>query len=196
MKMNLNNTNVRTVQSGQKLKFAVKTAATVFMLLLLALMNPLLGHAARQRYVLEFDDVHIQGYRGEPATIFLKKAFRQQYPSLELTDMGLRKIVLVAKSKKGHGEAQLRVGEYLSESSAVAGRPIDFRDRRKITFDRVRLINPSSSSYGPWQLQLQGNFIVRKVVVELDNYRWRQRYYGRKHNYNKHHFDKRYYSRW
>ncbi|MFW2366085.1 MAG: hypothetical protein ACN4GW_06690 [Desulforhopalus sp.] len=159
-------------------------------------MYPLLGHAARERYVLEFDDVHIQGYRGEPAILFLKKAFRQQYPSVELTDTDLRKVVLVAKSKKGHGEVQLRVGQWITESSAVAGRPIDFRDRRKITFDRVRFHNPSSSSQGPWQLQLQGNFIVRKIVVDLDNHRWRRPYYGRKHHYNKHHFNKRYYSRW
>ena len=130
------------------------------------------------------------------AVSYLKKAFNQQYPWVELTDMDLRRVVLVAKSRKGIGGAQLRVGEWLTDSYAVAGRPIDFRDQRKITFDRVRFHNPSSSSGGPWQIDLQGNFIVRKVVLEMDNYHWRHRYYGRKHYYNKHRYNKRYYSRW
>lgn len=195
MKTNADNRTSGVQRQNKKTVFAT-LAVTAAVVVLVSLVSPLPAEAARERYIVEFDDVHIRGQRGETATIFLKKAFRQQYPWVELADMDLRKVVLVAKSRKGNGGAQLRVGEWLTDSYTVAGRPVDFRDRRKITFDRVRFNNPSSSSGGPWQIDLQGNFIVRKVVLEMDNYRWRHRYYGRKHHYNRHHFNKRYYSRW
>lgn len=195
MKTNGDNTS-KAVLPDNKMTVIAKLTVTSVLLIMVSLASPLTVKAARERYVIEFDDAHIRSQKGEPATIFLKKAFRQQYPWVELTDMDLRRVVLVAKSRKGNGGAQLRVGEWFTDSYAVAGRPIDFRDQRKITFDRVRFYNPSSSSRGPWQIDLQGNFIVRKVVLEMDNYRWRHRHYGRKHYHKKHHFDKRYYSRW
>ena len=171
-----------------------KMAVAFLMLALMAVINPFTVQAARERYVLDFNDVQIRGNGCEPATIFLRKAFREQYPWVELADMDLRKVVLVAKSKRGKGGAQLRVGEWLTENYTVAGRSVDFRDRRKITFDKVQFHNPSPGSHGAWQIDLRGNFIVRKVVLELENYRWRDRYYGRKHHYNTHRFDSRYYS--
>lgn len=185
---------VGLAQKQQNRGVPKKMAVAFLMLALMALGSPFTVQAARERYVLDFNDVQIRGNRGEPATIFLRKAFREQYPRVELADMDLRKVVLVAKSKRGKGGAQLRVGEWLTENYAVAGRSVDFRDRRKITFDKVQFHNPSVSSHGPWQIDLRGNFIVRKVVLELENYRWRDRYYGRKHHYNKHRFDSRYYS--
>lgn len=188
--------NGAAVLAGKQQKTGVpgKMAVAFLLLALMAFASPFTVQAARQRYVLDFYDVQISGNKGEPATIFLRKAFRDQYPWVELADMDLRKVVLVAKSKRGRGGAQLRVGEWLTENYAVAGRPVDFRDRRKITFDRVQFHNPSSSSHGAWQIDLRGNFIVRKVVLELENHRWRDRYYGRNHHYKKHRFDSRYYS--
>jgi len=198
MKTNRNNRNNGTagvVEKQQKKSYAVKMAVTFLMLGLMAIVSPFTANAARERYVLEFDDAHIRASQGAPATIFLKKAFREQYPWVELADMDLRKVVLVAKSKMGRGGAQLRVGEWFTDTYEVAGRPVDFRDRRKITFDEVHFYNPSGSSHGPWQIDLQGNFIVRKVVLELNNYRWKHHYYGRKPHHKKDGFDTRYYSR-
>lgn len=196
MKTNRERKVVSAVPKGMEKGVAVQLAVAVCMVLLMVIVWPFSAQAARERFVLDFDDAHIRGHQGEPVTIFLRKAFHEQYPRVELRDMDLQKVVLVAKSKRGKGRAHLRVGEWRTDSYAVAGRPVDFRDGRKITFDRVRFHNPSHGSYGPWQIDLQGNFIVRKVVLELDNYRYHHRYYGRKHHYNKHRFQKRYYSQW
>lgn len=159
---------------------AVKRTLTVWALFLIVLAIPLAAQAARERYVLEFDDAHIRGHRGEPATIFLKKAFHEQYPWVDVSDLDLHRVVLVAKSKNGWGVAQLRVGEWVTDSYEVGGRPVDFRDGRRITFDRIQFDNPSCRGRGPWQIDLQGNFIVRKVVLEVENHRWRRHHYSKR----------------
>jgi hypothetical protein len=130
--------------------------------------------AARERFVLDFDDSQIRGHRGEAATIFLKKSLKNQYPWLDLSDKDLHRVVLVAKSKRGRGGASLRVGDRMTGMSEVAGRPGTFKNYRRYTFDRVQLRNPSSDSRGPWQIDLKGNFIVRKVVLEMDDLSWRR----------------------
>ncbi len=44
----------------------------------------------------------------------------------------------------------------------------DFNDRSPRSFDRVDFFNDSRDSRGVWQMELQGQFQVRKVVLELD----------------------------
>lgn len=124
--------------------------------------------AARDRFVLDYHDSQVRSQRGEPATLFLKKALKEQYPWIEIDDIELRRVVLVAKSRHGRGEAQLRVGHRMTEMYRVEGGAGRFRDDRRFTFDRIHFSNPSHDSNGPWQIDLHGNFIVNKVVLEVD----------------------------
>ncbi len=139
---------------------------------LLIFFVPINVMAARERFVLDFDDSQIRGHRGEAATIFLKKSLKSQYPWLNLSDKDLHKVVLVAKSKRGQGGASLRVGDRVTGLYEVEGRPRTFRDYRRYTFDRVHFNNPSPDSRGPWQIDLKGNFIVRKVVLVMEDRSW------------------------
>jgi len=79
----------------------------------------------------------------------------------------------VAKSKQGRGGAGLRVGKRATDMQGVGGRPSSFHNNHRSSFDRVKFCNPSHGSRGPWQLGLRGNFIVRKVVLIVDNHRKR-----------------------
>ncbi len=146
----------------------VSFLAAVLMIFLI----PLDVMASRERFVLDFDDSQIRGHRGEAATIFLKRSLKNQYPWVDLSKVDLRKVVLVAKSKRGRGGASLRVGNNATELYEVAGAPREFSDDHRYTFDRVRFRNPSNDSRGPWQIDFRGNFIVRKVVLEVEDHSW------------------------
>ena len=130
--------------------------------------------AAKDRFVLEYNDSQIRSHRGEPASLFLKKALRDQYPWVDVEDLELRRVVLIAKSRQGRGEAQLRVGHRMTDMYQVDGGSGRFRDRRD-SFDRIHFSNPSYDSNGPWQIDMLGNFVVNKVVLEVDNRQHRQR---------------------
>lgn len=152
----------------------------MLIMLLLLLLSPLQasagkGRAERERFVLDFGDSH---FRGNP-TLFLKRELLNQYPRINIADYRLRRVVLVAKTKVGHGSAQLRVGPEVSPHYRVDGAPRDFHSYHPRSFDRVRIRNPFHDSWGPWQLFLKGNFKVRKIVLVVEK-RYRE-HYGRSH---------------
>ena len=55
-------------------KLAVLLVFTTLFLL------PMTALAELERYVLDFGDRHIGGRRGQPATLMLKRALKEQYP--------------------------------------------------------------------------------------------------------------------
>lgn len=173
-----------SVQVGHKQNNQKKIQSKWFAFLLLLVMTLLLfipgqSFASQERYVLDFNDTHIRHYRGESATLYLKKALTRQYPKVDVSDMRLKKVVLVAKSKHGRGDAQLRVGSFLSDYYSVDGHPSYFRDQRRHSFDRVRIHSPAvKNGRGPWQVNLWGNFVVRKVIVVVDNNNRQRRFRG------------------
>lgn len=147
----------------------------LFSLLMLSCL-PALAMAGQERFVLDFNDSHIRGHKGEGSTIFLKRSLKEQYPWVKVSDLELKKVVLVAKSKKGRGGAGLRVGKWATDMNEVGGNPRSFHKNGKNSFDRVKFWNPSNSSRGQWQLGLRGNVIVRKIVLVVDNHKRRDRY--------------------
>lgn len=147
----------------------------LFAILMLSCI-PAWAMAAQERFVLDFNDSHIRGHKGEGATIFLKRSLKEQYPYVQVSDLELKKVVLVAKSKKGRGGAELKVGKWVTNTYEVGGASGAFRGNGRNSFDRVTLWNPSRSGKGLWQLGLRGNFIVRKVVLVVDNHKRRNHY--------------------
>ena len=144
-------------------------------------LQPMGAYAARTKYVLDFRDSHIRAHRGEVTTLLLKKTLKAQYPWVELSNVDLRKVVLIAKSKKGRGSARLRIGQRWTPKYQVDGDPRSFRRYQRYTFDRIHFQLPSANDRGPWQIDLQGNFIVRKVVIVVEDH-W-QRYEKRRFYY-------------
>ena len=98
--------------------------------------------------------------------------------------MDLCKVVLIAKSKKGQGGAKLKVGDSTTSMHKVDGHPKSFENDRRASFDRVKFHNPSNNSRGPWQVDLKGNFIARKVVLEVEDHSGSRHHMGwRIHNW-------------
>ena len=164
----------------KKSEFSLPFLAAMLMIFLI----PLNAMASRERYVIDFDDSHIRGHKGQAATIFLKRSFKEQYPWVNLSNMNLRRVVLVAKSKRGGGGAQLRIGDRVTDMYGVAGSPQSFQNDRPYTFDRIGFRNPSYNSRGPWQINLKGNFIVRKVVLVVED-NSRRRHQSRRWGHHK-----------
>lgn len=115
---------------------------------------------ARERFVLELND---QEFRGNNV-LRLKELLRDQH-GLNVRQYSLAGVRLVAKTRHGQGTAALRVGNWVSQERQVYGHPSEFDRPGENTFDKVDFSNDSYDSEGPWQMQLQGNFKVRRVVV-------------------------------
>ena len=163
----------QTIAALGKVKQVWTLSAIV--LLTALFLGPIQAQAQMDRYVLDFDDQYIGNRKGKEATLLLKRTLKDQYPWVNTRNLTLRNVILVAKSKVGRGYAQLRVGKQQTDYVRVSGHPKRFkRDHRK-SFDRIRLYNPSYTSWGPWQIKLHGNFKVRKVILITEQ----SRRYGR-----------------
>jgi len=169
-------------EAGRPIKRTVKTGLLMAGLLMVFLA-PFNAVASSERYVLNFNDSQIRGHAGQPSTLLLKKSLKQQYPSANVSNMELRRVVLVAKSKMGRGGAQLRVANRATPTQKVDGHPRSFQKKQPRSFDRIGFRNPSNNSRGPWQVNLKGNLIVRKVVLEVQDHS-RPRYQKEHRHYN------------
>lgn len=128
----------------------------------------LVGQAALaqgQRFVLDMNDLRLQG----PGQIIrLKQEIMQRY-NVRLDDERLIGIRLVAKSEFGRGTARVLTQDGATTAVNISGRPQDFFNSAPYTFDRIdidtRYLNSRRSF---WQLETNGNLIIRRIVVEVD----------------------------
>lgn len=177
--------NGNTIRTSQHCRKLVTVMALVFVALTMAVPGVVLAkkgkHARdKERFVLEFNDTRFRGFRDNYATIHLKRALHRQYPRVNVSDYRLRKVVLIAKSHRGRGNVQLRVGPELTERQRVAGYPQDFYYNQRHTYDRVGIRNPFGDSWGPWQLFLRGHFKVKKIVLVVE--KRGGRHYNKRHD--------------
>lgn len=127
---------------------------------------------------LHFHDNEIIAKRDSPTHIFLKRELKHRYPNVNISRLELKKVIILAKSRKGHGSARLRVGREISARSTIAGRPKDYYNPAGYTFDRIKFHSPSYNSNGPWQLLLNGHIVLRKIIIVLEN-----NYFAPSHQY-------------
>lgn len=154
---------------------------SVLILVSVLFILPMSGLAGMERYVLDYNDRYFENRRGGETTLMLKRTLKQQYPWVNTRDLKLKNVTLVAKSKVGRGHVQLRVGRRASDFYRISGHPKSFRRDYRKSYDRIRLSNPSRDSRGPWQMNLNGNFNVRKIIIitedhhhtKRDYYSWR-----------------------
>ncbi len=118
-----------------------------------------------KRIVLDFHDMKLRSNQRMPTALFLKKELQAQHPRLDYSQFDLKKVILVAKSKHGWGQARLRVGRNITPPSRVSGRAPGSGKQHSVHFDRIKFQNPSLRSKGVWQLLLHGKFIVRQVEL-------------------------------
>lgn len=108
-----------------------------------------------------------QQFKGQN-TIFLKQEIKRQNPYLNLQELKIEAVKLVAKSKQGRGTATLVVGQMQSYAHTLQGSPYDFHSNEPFTYDRITIGAPAThQQQGVWQIKLQGNIKVKKVVVTV-----------------------------
>lgn len=111
-----------------------------------------------------------QQFRGL-STLKLKKLIKQQNPMINLQMAKIKKVVLVAKSKRGMGEASLIVGQDSSYPEYINGSPRQFHSESPRSYSTVVLQNTSYDSAGKWQIELQGNIKVKEVIITIQTKR-------------------------
>lgn len=99
-------------------------------------------------------------------TLFLKRELRAL--GYRPRDMKLRKVVLVAKSRRGQGTAQLFVGPNAKPIKRVAASQagLQFQNNRPRSYNRIRW-NVNGRTQGPWQIDLRGRIKVKAVILEV-----------------------------
>ena len=99
--------------------------------------------------------------------IGLKQEIKKSpYGYLNLQRYKIESVRLVAKSRQGGGTAALAIGSWKSQPKRIYGHPSGFN--KPGGFDRIDFQNNSySSDIGNWQIHLNGNIKVQKVVVNI-----------------------------
>lgn len=116
-----------------------------------------------ERLVIDlFDRV----FRGQNQRIFLRQELQRNYPRLDLERYDLIRVRLEAKSQAGHGQASLEVGHREKDRRGIPGNPGDFH--RPGGHYPIILENYDDQDRGAWQIRLDGNIKVDRVVVVLE----------------------------
>ncbi|MFN7728333.1 MAG: DUF3011 domain-containing protein [Bdellovibrio sp.] len=118
--------------------------------------------AAREDFVLQMGNQEFNG----ASTIRLKMLLQEQY-GIRANDYELVGVRMVAKSQFGRGSARLTVGDWSSHSQRIDGHPATWNDSHPRTYARLDFGNESWRQNGPWQLQLNGNIKIQRIVVSL-----------------------------
>jgi hypothetical protein len=137
---------------------------------IITLFAMLLSSAAfGQRIVLNMDDEHFTGR----SVIHLKQEIRDHLgirPG-QLDDLELEEVTLIAKSRQGNGEGRLRIGQDETRWMDIDDGRGNFNDDDLDSYDRIDFENPNSNnnSRGVWQIHLQGNIKVKRIVLQFDD---------------------------
>ncbi len=138
---------------------------TLFIMTVLAAVISLPTSAlAGTRLVIDYDQLHV---RGRNMVLPLRRHIRERFPDIDLGDYDLARVKLVAKSRKGRGRGRLLVGSWDSHGQRIGGQPRDFHKKGRSTYDKMVFHNEADSSRGRWQLRLDGNIKIKRVVVKL-----------------------------
>lgn len=99
-------------------------------------------------------------------TLFLKRELQQM--GYDVRGAELSRVVLVAKSRAGRGQATLVAGRKFASTKVVeqAQGGLDFQSDRPVSYNRIRW-NPNVDVRGAWQIELNGRIKVKAVIVEF-----------------------------
>lgn len=100
-------------------------------------------------------------------TLHLKQMIKMKNPKINLSNMELEKVKIIAKSRMGRAEAVLVVGQVVSYPKTIAGNPRVFHTNAPGSFNQTVLANPKMNSAGNWQIDLKGSVKIEKIVVMM-----------------------------
>lgn len=115
-----------------------------------------------ERFVLDLNGREFNSAQGE-TTVALKALIQQRYGNQDLEREDLVHVAVMAKSQMGRAQMSLLVGRDLGRPVQVAGNP--FQYARPGGFQQYVLQHPGREQAGVWQLKLNGNIKIDRIVV-------------------------------
>lgn len=115
-----------------------------------------------ERFVLDLNGREFNSAQGE-TTVALKQLIQQRYGNQDLEREDLVHVAVMAKSQMGRAQMSLLVGRDLGRPVQVAGNP--FQYARPGGFTNYVLQHPGREASGVWQLKLNGNVKIDRIVV-------------------------------
>jgi hypothetical protein len=121
--------------------------------------------ALTQKLDIDTRGMHLKGHE----TLKLKRMLRGQLSPQMRDGYKLQSVKMMAKSKKGHGDVTLSVGDRETYPQVIQGSPQEFRSDHQ-GFHAVRLLAPRAR--GPqegqrWQLHVHGNVKVKSISTVI-----------------------------
>lgn len=100
------------------------------------------------------------------STIYVRQRLRQM--GINTQGKKLRKLTLVAKSKKGRGSAYLQIGNKTKPMKTVDKDHSGwgFQSERPVSYNRVEW-RAKGPTQGVWQVHMRGRIKVKAIIVEL-----------------------------
>jgi hypothetical protein len=103
----------------------MKTFITLLAVMMTLTAQARPGRGQNQRLEIDFGG---QLFTGQ-STIFLKREIQRKHSRINFNKWDLKRVVLVAKSARGFGEAYLQTGRQQSRIETVDGNRFDFQNR-------------------------------------------------------------------
>jgi len=136
-----------------------KKSCVGLMMFVAAFSNSAAPARQNRRLILDFGN---QVFR-QQTQIKLKQEVKKQHPNFNFQKFDLVRAVLVAKSKRGYGQAFLKVGSFESRMETIDGNRFDFRSNAN--YQRTIFAAPQPNDRGVWQLFMKGHIKVKRIVL-------------------------------
>lgn len=103
----------------------------------------------------------------QDSTIALKRELNAM--GYDMRGAQLERVVLVAKSRRGRGNAYLVTGQNTTASQTIDTAPLGFafQDEMPRSYNRLRFF-PQGNTRGRWQIQMRGRIKVKAVIVTFN----------------------------
>lgn len=99
------------------------------------------------------------------AQLKLGQELKKQFPSVDLSRLRVRKVVLEAKGRDASSSTALESHGLTSALTAIGGSPEDYQNPAPWSYFRVPLNNPDASGYGEWVVRISGTAKLAGIHV-------------------------------
>ncbi len=142
--------------------YGIKTTLIFLTLALLpGVLSPVYAETQIQTLELPLPDITLQ-----PGKVLKLKALALKARlEMDINNVGLLAIEVLAKSQQGKGTLRLRVGNKLTAWTKVAGTLKKFDNNESNTFSTIKIRSPEEGKGKVWQLLINGYIKIRKIIL-------------------------------
>ena len=102
----------------------------------------------------------------KPGTVLKLKALAIKVkPEIDINNMQLLAIEILAKSQQGKGLIRLRIGNKVTAWQKISGNKDTFNSKQAESFSTTKIRSPGTGKGQVWQLLVNGYIKVRKIIL-------------------------------